>query len=177
MPEVQQPLAKRSRVSREARIWRVHALKLAGGTDRQIAETLARDPESPVSVTHQQVNHDYHEALRLLEEDYREKATHQRMLANARLERLLAAVWPRAIGSPPSIGAVTEARSIIRDQRALFGLDRELGDPERPFTIDAEVRQIDYRQLTDNELDFFLAVAERLALGDEHPLESPGSPE
>lgn len=177
MPNIPNPLAKRPRVSREARIWRVHALKLAGGTDRQIADVLGRDPESPVTVTHQQVNADYHEALRLLEEDYREKATHQRMLANARLERLLAAVWPRAIATLPSMSAITEARGIIRDQRALFGLDRELGDPERPFTIEAEVRQIDYRRLTDTELDFLLGIAERLALTDGDSVEPPGPTE
>ncbi len=160
-------------------------MKLTGASDRQIAATLREDPESPVDVSHGQVNIDWHEALRLLEEDYREQATAQRMLANARLERLLAAVWGRAIAPNGPIGAIQEARSIIKDQRALFGLDRELGDPERPITIDVDAEvHIDYRRLTDQELDFLLNLAEQqhirgpdqIALDSPTPAEGEGAP-
>ncbi len=148
------------RVSRQERQHRVFRLKLAGGTDREIAEVLARDPVASTEVTRTTVNTDWHQALDDLTEAYQGQREQQRMLANARLERLLAAVWPKATQANPVISAVDQARGIIKDQRALFGLDRELGDPERPLMMEERVT-IDYSDLSNLELKTLLDLAER----------------
>jgi gamma-glutamyl:cysteine ligase YbdK (ATP-grasp superfamily) len=132
---------------------------MAGGTDRDIAEVLARDPTRPVVVSHTTVNTDWHEALDELAGDLTCQSDQQRMLANTRLERLLAAIWPKATQTNPNIGAVAEARAIIKDQRALFGLDRELGDPERPLTIQERV-SVDYSKLPIEDLLHLKRIAE-----------------
>jgi hypothetical protein len=48
-----------------------------------------------------------------------------RRLANARLERLLRSVWPKAIDpeNPDHLLALTKAREVIADHRKLYGLD------------------------------------------------------
>ncbi len=149
MSSTNNPLAKR--VSQQDRRQRVLRLKLAGGTDREIVEVLARDPVAPTEVSRTTVNTDWHEALDEQIEAFKGQWQQQRMLANNRLERLLAAVWPKATQVNPNMGAVAEARAIIKDQRALFGLDRELGDPERPITVTERV-SIDYTSLSTEDL-------------------------
>ena len=151
-------LAKR--VSQRDRRQRVLSLKLAGGTDREIAEALARDPIAPTQVSHTTVNTDWHEALEELNAAFLGQANQQRMLANARLECLLAAVWPSATQPNPNIAAVDQARRIIKDQRALLGLDHELGDLERPLTTEERVT-VDYSDLSDEELDVLIRIGER----------------
>ncbi len=157
MSSANKPLAKR--VSQQDRRHRVLRLKLAGGTDREIVEVLARDPVAPTEVSRTTVNTDWHEALNEQIEAFKGQWEQQRMLANNRLERLLAAVWPRATQTNPSIGAVAEARAIIKDQRALFGLDRELGDPERPLTVTERVT-VDYSSLSTEDLLHLKRIAE-----------------
>lgn len=148
------------RVSRQERRHRVLRLKIAGGSDREIVEVLAIDPVAPTTVTHTTVNKDWHQALDELRETVAGQSEQLRMLANTRLERLLAAVWPKATQANPVMAAVAEARGIIKDQRALFGLDRELGDPERPLTLEERVT-IDYSDLSNDELKTLLDLAER----------------
>jgi hypothetical protein len=48
-----------------------------------------------------------------------------RQMANARLERLIRGVWPKAINPdhPEHLTAITRARDLIADHRKLFGLD------------------------------------------------------
>ena len=157
MSSTSQPLAKR--VSQQERRYRVLRLKLAGGTDREIVEVLARDPVEPTTVSRTTVNTDWHEALDEQIEAFKGQWEQQRMLANNRLERLLAAVWSRATQANPSIAAVAEARSIIKDQRVLFGLDRELGDPERPLTIQERVT-VDYSNVSTEDLLHLKRIAE-----------------
>jgi DNA-binding transcriptional MerR regulator len=157
LPSTDTTLAKR--VSQQERRHRVLRLKMAGGSDRDIAEVLALDPERPVTVSHTTVNTDWHEALTEQVEAFKGQWEQQRMLANTRLERLLAAVWPKATQATPLIGAVAEARAIIKDQRALFGLDRELGDPERPLTIQERV-SVDYSKLPTEDLLHLKRIAE-----------------
>jgi hypothetical protein len=147
---------------------------MAGGSDREIADVLARDPTRPVVVSHTTVNTDWHEALNEQIEAFKGQWEQQRMLANTRLERLLAAVWSRATQANPSMGAVAEARAIIKDQRALFGLDRELGDPERPLTVEERVT-VDYSGLSAAELRTLVAIADRGHSLDGHAVDGTGS--
>lgn len=71
-------------------------------------------------------------------------------------------MWPSATAPTPVIGAVAEARNIIKAIRELYGLDRELGDAERPLTTQETV-EIDHSDLSNEELRILLALAERQA--------------
>ena len=80
-----QKVAKR--VSRAECIWRVYGLKIAGVSDREIAQALAQDPSSPTTVSHQQVNKDWHDAMDALASENRAQGERLRTLAVARIER------------------------------------------------------------------------------------------
>lgn len=58
----------------------------------------------------------------LAKDDSREK---MRKMADARLNRLLRSVWPKAINPehPEHLIAITKSRELIADHRKLFGLD------------------------------------------------------
>lgn len=162
MPDSNETLAtRRRRVTAAERRERVYRLKLAGGSDREIAAVLEADPVSPTKVSHVTVNTDWHTALAERAQETAKETVQQRALAIGRLERLLAAVWPRATQANPSISAVAEARSIIKEQRTLLGLDApELGDPERPITIQERVT-VDYSALSTAELTILIDIAKR----------------
>jgi len=164
----QRQIAKR--VSRQARIWRVLRMKMAGATDRDIRDELANDPEQPVRISHAQVNHDWHDALNDLTERNRGQAQRLRMLMGIRLERLLMTQWAKATAPGAPASAVEMCRRIIKDQTELFGLAREIGDEDRPLTFQDADEQEDYDGLSDSEHATLLAIAERqeaarLALG------------
>lgn len=159
---------RRPRVSMEARRARVLALKMAGGSDRAIARQLAADPTDPVDVSHKTINQDWHAALDELVEGEVGKAQQFRSLAHQRLERIILAHWPAAMGRQaagdtaaiaPSQRAAEICMRAIGDIRALFGLDRELGDPERPLTIQERV-SVDYSQLPTEDLLHLKRIAE-----------------
>lgn len=153
----------------EARRARVLTLKMAGGSDRAIARQLAADPVDPVDVSHKTINQDWHAALDDLVKEERGKAEQLRALAHQRLERIVLAHWPAAMGrqtttdvpgTQPSQRAAEICMRAIGDIRALYGLDRELGDPDRPITVEERVT-VDYSDLSHTELDTLLAIAER----------------
>ncbi len=148
------------RVSKEARIWKVHDLKVGGKSDREISRLLAEDPENPTSVTHQQVNHDWHESLDLLRKANEGHAQRQRQLAITRLDVLLGSVWAKAVKG--DLEAVGQARLLISDLRRIQGLDGpELGDPERPIHIIEERVTVDYSTLSTADLATLIDIAKR----------------
>ena len=147
------------RVSKEARIWKVHGWKVAGYSDRAIVELLAEDSENPTRVSHQQVNLDWHETVDILRDANVEQYRRQRQLAVTRLETLMTALWTKAVeGDLESVGQV---RLLIADLRRIQGLDGpELGDAERPLHIEERVT-VDYTTLSDAELLTLRDIARR----------------
>lgn len=92
-------------------------LKLAGATWDEIAASLGYPtPRAAIVATEQALER------QLAETGDRE---HMRALAGARLERLLRAVWPKAIDpeNPDQMTAVTKAREVTDRWIKLFGLD------------------------------------------------------
>jgi hypothetical protein len=166
------------RVSRQVRIWKVLQMKMMGATDRQIQKTLAEDVEHPIKISHMQVNRDWHDALDEVNQTNKKQAEHLRMLMAIRLERLLMGQWDRASKPGAPVSVVEMCRRIIKDEVELFGLAREIGDPDRPLTID-DTRNVDYDKISDEDLSRLLEIAERLEgpaipLGDDGA-EIPGS--
>ncbi len=162
----------------EARRLRVWRLKMAGGSDRVIAANLAADPVDPVDVSHKTVNQDWHAVLDDLVVAEMGKGQQLRALAHQRYERLILAHWQAAVGTPA--GPATEAMpagdppakppdpraaKVVGDSQAaireLYGLDNELGDPERPLTIIEERVTVDYSTLSDAELLTLRDIARR----------------
>jgi hypothetical protein len=146
------------RVSKEARIWRVHDLKVADHTDREIVKLLEEDAENPTSVSHQQVNLDSHETLNILRIANEGHSQRQRQLALTRLDALLRAVWDKAVAG--DLDAVGQGRLLIADMRRIQGLDGpELGDPERPIHVEERVT-VDYSKLPTEDLLHLKRIAE-----------------
>jgi hypothetical protein len=93
------------------------SMRLAGATWQEIAATLGfPTPRQALVATERAL------ARQLGTEQDREK---MRQLAGARLERLLRAVWTKAIDpeNPEQLVAFGRAREAIADHRKLFGLD------------------------------------------------------
>lgn len=93
------------------------SMRLAGATWNEIAVTLGYPTERSALVATERA------LVKQLEStEDREK---MRRLAGARLERLLRAVWPKAIDPDQmdQMVAVGKAREIVADHRKLFGLD------------------------------------------------------
>ncbi len=152
---------KPKRISRQARIWTVLRLKTAGASDRDIARTLGEDPTNPVKVSHQQINKDWHEALNTLVASEREQAERLQSLQGMRLERLLMAHWPAATNpQDPNVEAGNLCSRIIHEIRQLYGLDRELGDEDRPINVQ-ERTPIDYSKLGTDEIKFLIRIIQR----------------
>lgn len=156
-------------MSMEARRARVLRLKMAGGSDRDIARQLAADPNDPVTVSHKTINQDWHAGLDELVAQETGKAQQLRALAHQRLERIVLAHWPAAMGrqaggeqpaAVPNQRAAEICMRAIGDIRTLYGLDRELGDPERPLTVEGRVT-VDYSGLSTDELRTLVGIAER----------------
>src|SRR5262245_42919969 len=92
-------------------------MRYAGATWAEIAMGLGYPtPRAALVATEKALERE------LANADDREK---MRKLAGARLERLIRAVWPKAIDpdSPDQMVAVSKAREVIADHRKLFGLD------------------------------------------------------
>lgn len=92
-------------------------MRYAGATWAEIATGLGYPtPRAAMVATEKALERE------LANADDREK---MRKLAGARLERLIRAVWPKAIDpdSPDQMVAVGKAREVIADHRKLFGLD------------------------------------------------------
>jgi hypothetical protein len=92
-------------------------LRLAGATWAEIALTLGYPtPRQALVATEKALER------QLANPKDREK---MRQMANARLERLIRGVWPKAINPdhPEHLTAITRARDLIADHRKLFGLD------------------------------------------------------
>lgn len=91
-------------------------MKLAGANWDDIAEVLGYPTGRAALVATE----------RALEKELREASKDSlRLLTQKRLDRLLRAVWAKAIdpASPEQMVAVTKARELIADHRKLFGLD------------------------------------------------------
>lgn len=156
--------------ARRARVWR---LKMAGGSDRVIAAQLAADPADPVDVSHKTVNQDWHAVLDDLVEAEMGKGQQLRALAHQRYERLILAHWQAAVGTPaglnddpPAKPPDPRAAKVVQDAqaaiRALYGLDNELGDPERPLTIEATqtIGLLDLTKVSDDDLGHLLRITD-----------------
>lgn len=92
-------------------------MRYAGATWNEIAQALGYPtPRTAMVATEKALERE------LANADDREKL---RRLAGARLERLIRAVWPKAINpdDPDQLIAVGKAREVIADHRKLFGLD------------------------------------------------------
>src|SRR5580765_3180099 len=91
-------------------------MRLAGATWNEIAEALGYPSAWQALVSTEKA------LEKQLNTDDRDK---MRRLAGARLERLLLAVWPKAIdpGHPDHLLAVSKAREIVDRHAKLFGLD------------------------------------------------------
>ncbi len=161
--------------ARRVRVWR---LKMAGGSDRVIAANLAADPVDPVDVSHKTVNQDWHAVLDELVEAEMGKGQQLRALAHQRYERLILAHWQAAVGTPagpptdampagdpPAKPPDPRAAKVVQDCqeaiRELYGLDNELGDPERPLTIETREGDIDYTRLSDDDLALIVSIGAR----------------
>ncbi len=171
-------MPRKRRVSMEARRVRVWRLKMAGGSDRVIAANLAADPQDPVDVSHKTVNQDWHAVLDELVEAEMGKGQQLRALAHQRYERLILAHWQAAVGTPagpptdampagdpPAKPPDTRAAKVVQDAqaaiRALYGLDNELGDPERPLTIETQtVGVLDLTKVSDDDLAHLLRITD-----------------
>jgi hypothetical protein len=92
-------------------------LRLAGATWEEIAETLGYPtPRTAIVATEKALE------AQLANSEDREQ---MRRLAGARLDRLLRAIWAKAIDPqhPDQMGAISKAREIIDRHAKLFGLD------------------------------------------------------
>jgi hypothetical protein len=92
-------------------------MRYAGATWNEIASALGYPtPRTAMVATEKALERE------LANADDREKL---RKLAAARLDRLIRAVWPKAIDpdNPDQMIAVSKAREVIADHRKLFGLD------------------------------------------------------
>jgi hypothetical protein len=92
-------------------------MRYAGATWPEIAQALGYPtPRTAMVATEKALERE------LANADDREK---MRKLAGARLERLIRAVWPKAIdpNHPDQMIAVSKAREVLADHRKLFGLD------------------------------------------------------
>lgn len=92
----------------------VMTLRLAGMSYPEIARRLGR----PLSTVHRAGQR----ALRRIQEETAEAAREYQTLQKARLEKMLAAVWPRVIAG--ELRATREAARIIRELNRLLGLHR-----------------------------------------------------
>lgn len=146
------------RVSKERRIWKVHDLKVAGHSDREIVKLLEEDESNPTSVSHQQVNLDWHETFNILRTTNAGHYQRQRQLAITRLDALLRAIWAKAVAG--DLEAVGQGRLLIADMRRIQGLDGpELGDPDRPIHVEERVT-VDYSSLPTEDLLHLKRIAE-----------------
>jgi hypothetical protein len=92
-------------------------MRYAGATWTEIAQGLGYPtPRTAMVATERALERE------LANADDRDK---MRKLAGARLERLVRAVWPKAINpdDPDQMIAVGKAREVLADHRKLFGLD------------------------------------------------------
>ena len=92
-------------------------LRLAGATWEEIALSLGYPTARQALISTEKA----------LERQLRDVGSREKMrsLADARLQRLLRSVWPKAIDPdhPDHLIAITKAREVVADQRKLFGLD------------------------------------------------------
>ena len=95
------------------RQYRALDMKLAGGTERSIAQALG--------VSNVQVHKDIRRVLGELEDSYSPKANKLRTLTMARYERLLLAHWGAALNGDHKSTEI--CLSILTGQRAISGLD------------------------------------------------------
>ncbi len=149
---------------------------MAGASDRDIVRQLEEDPEQSIKVTAKTVNLDWHRALKELVTEEQEEAKRLRTLMAARLERLFMGQWIPATASRPVLASVEMCRRLIEDMRAMYGLDTELGDADRPINVEGDIR-VDIQGLSDADLDALLAIAEKQAIpGGEAPAGPGGAP-
>jgi predicted DNA-binding protein (UPF0251 family) len=97
----------------EARRWEALNFARAGMNDREIGERMG--------VTRQAVAKLLNKALAELAPNL-EEVEHNRTLRRTQLNRLLAAVWPRATANPPDLEAWDRAHKLIGSLMKLDGL-------------------------------------------------------
>lgn len=136
-------------------------LRRAGATYEDIARQVGYSDPSGA----------YRAVQRVLRRTIQEPADDLRTLEGQRLERLMMAVWPLALGreirtadgkvtrEDPNLKAVEAARKIIADRRTLFGLDSPI--PVLGSGEDVDLEEI-AKQLTSDapELELNAVMAE-----------------
>ncbi len=160
---------KGNRISALARRARVLPLKFSGLSDRKIAELLANDPINPVKVSHKTINLDWHAGLAEFVAAEEESARVLRALAHQQYKEILSAHWPLAVGIatsadkeiiPPEPRSAEVCMKALEAVRKMYGLDRELGDEDRPINVQ-ERTPIDYSKLGTDEIKFLIRIIQR----------------
>jgi hypothetical protein len=107
------PKKNERQVAIQIRRYKALEMKLAGGTERSIAQVLG--------VSNVQIHKDIRYILGELNDKYSQKADELRTLLMARYEKLLSAHWPNAMNGDPR--ATDLCLQILQGQRAISGVD------------------------------------------------------
>lgn len=94
-------------------------LRLSGATLQQIGEQLGYASSSARNSAHRLITR----ALDEIRTEITDMAERMRALDCARLERLLLALWPRAVSNPPDVEASRQAARIIQQLSRLRGTE------------------------------------------------------
>jgi DNA-binding CsgD family transcriptional regulator len=121
----------------EIQLRRVRALdmKVAGGTDRSIAQALGVSPAT--------ANKDVKKALAELMAEYSETADELRAMLMRRYERLFLTHWGKATAG--DVKATELCLAILQHERAIHGLDgpiKIVGEDGGPLQIELSIAQI-----------------------------------
>jgi hypothetical protein len=119
----------------ELRRTRALDMKVAGGTDRSIAQALGVSPAT--------ANKDVRAALAALMDEYSDTADELRALMMRRYERLFLTHWGKA--SAGDVRSTELCLSILQHERAIHGLDGAIkisGEDGGPLQIELSIAQI-----------------------------------
>lgn len=152
------PQRRRKTITMEVRREWVLTYRLQGLTDRQIAQRLK--DQHGVTVSHVTVNSDWKAALATRRDENDEDWQNLRDIQNARYEYLISKLMPKV-----AVGDVSASNTVgrhIKGFRELNGLDRAVGTPEVPLTIQrVDDTDYDWSQLTDEDLERFAELEEK----------------
>jgi hypothetical protein len=148
------PKSRKHRVTYVERQRQALGLRQGGASYQQIADTLGYATRASA----------WKAVAAALRGVIVESVSELRALEADRLDRLLLAVWPRALNG--DLGAVDRVLAIEKRRAALFGLDapskQEItGRGGGPVQIEARPAP-DFSQLTDAEVEMLAALAERI---------------
>lgn len=132
--------------------------RIQGLSIRQIMKRL--EDEHGVTVSHTTVHEDITEGLAIRQTLTDEQLAEWRTTQQERYEYLLAKLMPRVAAG--DVGAANAAVRCIKGIREMHGLDRKVGSPERPLTIQRiDDTDYDWSQLTDEDLERFAELEEK----------------